>query len=447
MLHGVHEVLRQFKQKWTSQLDDQVIEGICRQHGMTWRDTLLNPVMTVKLFLLQILHGNASCTEMHHLAHMAFTGPAYCVARMRVHLSVFQTLVERTARQIQDEVSDVGRWFGHRLFYVDGSSFSMPDIPCLLQAFGQPSGQREGCGFPVAHFLALVHAGTGMLLKVLASPLRTHDLSGMVQLHPELREGDVLVGDRAFCSFAHLALLLRAGVQAVFRIHQRQIVDFTPERAHVLPGEGSSRGKKGIPRSRWIKAFGFQDQLVEWFKPVECPDWMTPEQYASLPVSIQVRELRYRIACKGFRPDEITLVTTLVDADLYPAAELASVYRRRWSIETSFGHLKTTMKMDVLKCETVDGVLKELAVFILVYNMVRLVMLEAAERQGVDVDRISFVDALRWLMNASPEDGLPKLVVNPYRPNRAEPRVRKRRPKEFPVMREPRKMWKKRVAV
>jgi DDE family transposase len=446
MLHGVHEVLRQFKQNWTSQLDDQVIEGVCREQGMTWRETVLNPVMTVKVFLLQILHGNAACTEMRHLAHMAFTGAAYCLARMRVPLSVFQALVERTARGIQDELSDVGLWLGHRLFYVDGSSFSMSDIPCLLEAFGQPSGQKEGCGFPVAHFLALMHAGTGMILKVLTSPMRTHDLSGMVHVHPELRQGDVLAGDRAFCSFAHLALLLRAGVQGVFRIHQRQIVDFTPGRAHVVPGEGSARGKKGIPRSRWIKAFGFQDQLVEWLKPVECPNWMTPEQYATLPGSLQLREVRYRIECKGFRPDEITLVTTLVDADLYPAAELASLYRRRWSIETSFGHLKTTMEMDVLKCETVDGALKELAVFVLVYNMVRLVMLEAAKRQEVDVDRISFVDALRWLINASPDDELPKLVVNPYRPNRAEPRVRKRRPKEYPVMREPRKAWKKRVA-
>ncbi len=321
----------------------------------------------------------------------------------------------------------------------------MPDKLALQKAFGQPGGQKAGCGFPVAHFLALMHAGTGMVLKVLTAPMRTHDLSGMIELHPELREGDVLAGDCGFCSFAHLALLLGRGVQAVFRIHQRQIVDFTPGRPHVVP-EGSNRGKKGLPRSRWIKAFGFQDQLVEWFKPVQGPKWMSAEQYASLPGSLRLRELRYRIDCKGFRPEEITLVTTLIDAELYPAEELASVYHRRWMIETNFRHLKITMKMDVLKCKTVDGVLKELAVFVLIYNLVRLVMVEASRRQEVEVDRISFIDALRWLMSALPGDVLCQLVVNPHRPGRYEPRVKKRRPKTYPFMNRPRRELKKALA-
>lgn len=155
--------------------------------------------------------------------------------------------------------------------------------------------------------------------------------------------------------------------------------------------------------------------MVEWFKPVDCPKWMPAEQYASLPDNLMVRELRYRIDCKGFRTKEITLATTLTDATFCSADELARVYHRRWTVETAFAHLKTTMKMDVLKCETVVGVLKEPAVFLLVYNLVRLVMLEAARRRQVDADRISFIDALRWLRNAKPGDELPKLVVNPYR--------------------------------
>ena len=257
----------------------------------------------------------------------------------------------------------------------------------------------------------------------------------------------MLAGDRGFCSFAHLALLLQRGVQAVFRIHQRQIVDFTAGRPHVVPARGSNRGKKGLPRSRWIKAFGFQDQLVEWFKPIECPEWMSREQFVSLPARLTLRELRYHVACKGFRSKEITLVTTLIDAKLYPMEELASMYQRRWTIETGFRHLKTTMKMEVLKCETVHGVLKELAVFVLIYNLVRLAMLEASRRQEVDADRISFIDALRWLSSALPGDPLCKLVVNPHRPGRYEPRVRKRRPKSYPLMNRPRKELKKALAV
>ena len=122
---------------------------------------------------------------------------------------------------------------------------------------------------------------------------------------------------------------------------------------------------------------------------------------------------------------------------------MADLFRQRWEIETNFGHLKTTMKMDVLKCKTVDGVLKELHVFALIYNLVRQVMLLAAVRQKVDVRRISFIDALRWLQTAQPGDELSQLVVNPHRPNRLEPRVRKRRPKEYPLMKKPRRQLKK----
>ena len=445
MLHNLSEVVGQFKQQWTSQLDDQAIAEVCREEGMTWRDTLLNPIVTIKLFFLQILHGNTACEHLRHLARMSFTGAGYCLARMRIPFSVFQTLLERTAARMKKEVSDTGLWWGHRLFYVDGSSFSMPDEPCLQKEFGQPGGQKPGCGFPVAHFLALMHAATGMVVKVLTSPLRTHDISGMIEVHPELREGDVLAADRGFCGYAHLALLFLRGVYGVLRIHQRQIVDFTEGRPHVVPGKGSSRGKKGMPRSLWIRAFGFQDQLVQWFKPVECPEWMSAEQYASLPEGLMVRELRYRVDCPGFRTHEITLVTTLLDAAMYPADELASMYHRRWTIETNFRHLKITMKMDVLKCRTVEGVLKELAVFVLIYNLVRFVMLEASRRQEVEVDRISFIDALRWLMSARPGDELCKLVVNPYRPHRYEPRVRKRRPKQYRLMNQPRRELKEKL--
>lgn len=319
----------------------------------------------------------------------------------------------------------------------------MPDTPPLQAHFGQPGGQKPGCGFPTAHWLALLHAGTGMITKMLSAPLRTHDMSGVTELHPELHAEDLLVADRGFCSYAHLALLLQRGVHGLLRIHQRTIVDFTPGRAHVHPGRGKADRKKSIPRSRWLQQLGATDQIVEWLKSTNRPRWMSVEQFAALPGAIVLRELRYTIQAKGFRPKEITLVTTLLDAERYPLSALASLFQQRWEIETNFGHLKTTMKMDVLKCKTVDGVLRELQVFALIYNLVRQVMLEAARRQEVDVRRISFIDALRWLQTAPPGDQLPKLVVNPWRPHRLEPRVRKRRPKEFPVMQKPRQQLKK----
>ena len=292
---------------------------------------------------------------------------------MRIPLSVFQTLVERTANRMKEEIADEGRWLGHRLFYVDGSSFSMPDKPCLQKEFGQPGSQKKGCGFPMAHFLSLMHAGTGMVVKVLASPLRTHDISGMLEIHPELRKGDVLAGDRGFCSFAHLALLLGRGVQAVFRIHQRQMGQTSPGTSACGSGRRIESRREGnsafaldphlrVPRSTGGMVQARQPSQVDFGRTI-C---------SSSHGSLKVRELRYRVDCKGFRTEEITLVTTLVDAEIYSAKDLASMYHRRWTVETSFGHLKTTMKMNVLKCETVDGVLKELAVFVLIYNLAQI---------------------------------------------------------------------------
>ncbi len=442
-MRSITDVVRQFKQNWTQQLSKTGIAEAVRHSGMTWIDSTLDPITTVQIFFLQILHGNTACEHMSHLARMTFTGAAYCKARMRVKLEVLELLLRRSVVQLQEDIFDTGRWLGHRVFFVDGSSFSMSDTSPLRAHFGQPGAQKPGCGFPTAHWLAMLHAGTGMITKMLASPLRTHDMSQTTELHPELQSGDVLVGDRAFCSYAHLALLLQRGVHALLRIHQQTIVDFTSGRAHVLPGKIKADRDKGKPRSRWLRRLGVQDQWVEWLKPVNKSLWMSVEQFAALPESILVRELRYTITAKGFRPKEITLVTTLLDAQLYTLPELAKLFQQRWQIETNFGHLKTTMKMDVLKCKTVDGVLKELQVFALIYNLVRQVMLEAAKRQRVPVGRISFIDALRWLQTAQGGDELPKLVVNPHRPNRLEPRVRKRRPKQYPLMTKPRCQLKK----
>ncbi len=170
---------------------------------------------------------------------------------------------------------------------------------------------------------------------------------------------------------------------------------------------------------------------------------MSAAQFATLPNEIVLRELRYQVHQKGFRTKVMTLSTTLLDADIYSLPELADLYRRRWEQETNFGHVKTTMKMETLKCQTVDGVLRELHVFALIYNLIRQVMIQAAKQQDVPINRIRFIDALRWLDAAQPGDELSKLVVLPDRPHRYEPRVRKRRPKKYKLMNKPRCQLKK----
>lgn len=442
-MHSITDVIRHFKQNWTEELSTTAIAKACRDAGMRWHNSILNPITTIQIFFVQVLHGNTAIEHLSHLTGMTCTGAAYCQARMRLSLQALHLLLERCVAKLQEDAFGSACWLGHRVFHIDGSSFSMPDTPQLQAYFGQPGGQRPGCGFPTAHWLVLLHAGTGMITKMLAAPLRTHEMSNMVDLHPELHKGDLLVADRGFCSYGHLALLLQRGVHGLLRIHQRTIVDFTPGRPHVRPGRGKADRKQGKPRSRWIRQLGITDQIVEWLKPKTRPRWMSAEQFAALPEALMVRELRYTIRERGFRPKEVTLVTTLLNPERYTLPRLAELFRQRWEIETNFGHLKTTMKMDVLKCKTVDGVLRELQMFALIYNMVRQVMLEAARRQHVDPRRISFIDALRWLQTAKPGDELPQLVVNPYRPNRLEPRVRKRRPKQYRLMKKPRRQLKK----
>ena len=254
-----------------------------------------------------------------------------------------------------------------------------------------------------------------------------------------MRPNDLLLGDRGFCSYAHLALISQAGLHSVFRIHQRQIVSFRPHRRCAQQGSGP-----GHPTSRWIRRLGRRDQLVEWRKPTSRPKWMTPEVFAQLPETMVVRELRFRVREPG-RESEITLVTTLLDPEKYPAAEIASLYRLRWQAEVDLRDLKITLGLDVLKGHSVDVALKEVLVFVLVHNLVRLVAAQAATRQGVHPTRISFVDALRWLQPPKPSGGLPDLVVNPVRRGRIEPRCLKRRAKKYILMKKPRHELRKRL--
>lgn len=436
MLSNVAQVVAQFKRSWTRELEDQAIEQACRDVGYRWRERKLGPVMTVRMFLLQILYGNVASRKLPRLAGQPVTPSAYCEARGRLPLAALQRLLTRCTSRMAEAVRGTGLWLGHRLFVIDGSGLSMPDTPELQAHFGQSGRQAAGCGFPIGRWLALMHYGSGLFQKVLTAPLRTHELRGVTQLHPELEPGDVLLGDRAFSSYGHLALLFSRGIHGIFRAHQKLIIDFTPGREH-LRGPGT-RNPRHLPHSRWIRSLGDLDQIVLWHHPQQKAPWLSAEEWMRLPQTLLVRELRYTIDRPGFRVHTITLVTTLLDPRRYPKQKLAEAFRLRWNIETAFGHLKTTMKMDVLRCQTVEGVLKELTMFLLVYNLVRMTVLEAARRQGVPPDRISFSDALHWLAAAQPGEKLPRLTLIPLRSGRAEPRVIKRRPKKFCWMQQPR---------
>jgi hypothetical protein len=429
-------ILDRLRQDLSAELSPDAILDACRQEKYSWRDRVLNPVTSFYLLVLQILHGNTACTHTVHFGRWNFTDSAYCAARKRLPLAVFHRLMGRIAETFRKSTESPSTWLGHRVWLLDGSSFSMPDTPELQAKFGQPSGQKPGCGFPVAKFVALFDLATGMLLRVEEAPLRSHEMARCAVVSAGLSPGDIVLGDRAFGSYAHLAILLNRNLHGVFRAQKKKIIDFTPGRPHVK--KGSRKPSQGLPHSRWVLCQGAADQVVIWTKPKSRPSWISAEDYAALPAEITVREVRYKIHAKGYRVSEVTLVTTLLEAEAYPAEALADLYYRRWQIETYFKHLKISMKMDVLKCKTVDGVLKELAVFALVYNLVRSVMCESAKVQGVEVERVSFLDALRWLVGAEGDEDLSVILTNPERKGRVEPRVVKRRPKQYPLMNKPR---------
>jgi Transposase DDE domain len=423
-------------------LDARRIVQLCREFGY-WpeADGKLDPATLVALFMQQIVAGNVSCDQVRLMGQDAFSASGYCQARMRLPLAVIQTLAREVYQKISTRIDrePEHRWHGHRVLLLDATSFSMPDTPELQAHFGQSGQQKAGCGFPTAHLLMLFNARTGLAVDALTAPLRTHEMSLAARTHQQMSPGDLVIGDDSFGSYAHLALLQQRGMHGLFPAHHVRIVDFTPRRACIEPSQvARAKEARGLPRSRWVMSLGRDDQIVQWFKPQNRPQWMSAADWKALPPTLTVREVRRKIARPGFRPVTLTIVTTLLDPRLYPAEELFALRLRRWDVETDLRHLKTTMKMDILHCKSVDGVQKELWMFLLVYNLVRAVMLAAAQRQEVAVSRISFASALGWMRCAQAGDRLPRLAIVPLRPNRLEPRAVKRRPKPYAQLARPR---------
>jgi hypothetical protein len=375
--------------------------------GLVWRKRLLPPLATVRLFLIQILAGNCSIAALRQWAGVDFAPSSYSDARKRLPLDVLQWLLQwMVARAGQS--AGVVKKLGQRILIADGSSYSMPDTPQLRQHFDLPAGTKPGVGYPSGKLMGLLDAATGMFLSLLALPLFTHDMRGAIGLHPMLREGDILLGDRAFCSFCHLALLQARGVFACMRLHQR--------RKETASG------------------------MVRWKRPTQPPGWMDAIGLALLPQFITVRIVRYSVRRKGYRTRQVLIATTLLDTNLWPDEKIADLYGLRWQIETCLDHLKTTMQMNVLRCKSVEGVQKELAMYLAAYNLVRLAMLAAAQRQQVSVDRISFVDAMRCLLaRMLGLAGVARLIVNPDRPGRSQLRVIRRRLKQYDLLKKPRR--------
>lgn len=390
-------------------------------------------------FIGQVIDPDHSCNRAlaRIQSHRASVGlppvstdtGGYCKARKRLPEPLFSRLCLGSGEALAAQASQADLWFGRRVKVVDGSSASMPDTPANQAAYPQPDGQAPGCGFPVVAFVAVFCLATGALLDLALGRWFLHDLSLFYFVRKSLACGDILLADRGFCSYAELALLQQRGVDCLMRLHQRRRTDF--RRGRVL---------------------GRQDHVVCWRRPQQRPRGLRTKDYRRLPQTLIVRELRYRVAVPGFRTQHITLATTLLDAETYLPEALAELYFLRWDAELDFRHIKTTMQMDVLRCKTPAMVRKEIWTHLLAYNLIRTVMQQAARGGSTQARRLSFKGTIQHVLSLAdlPLAGhsggqvrtlLLELVarqVVPFRPNRIEPRVKKRRPKNYPLMTKPR---------
>ncbi len=385
-------------------------------------------------WLWQRLNGNASCREVVRQVQALCAlhgGPAvkedtggYCQARTQLPRPLLEKALAASAHTATRRAPALTLLQSRPLKVVDGSGLRLQDTPANQKAFPQPASQKPGCGFPVMKLVVLFCLGSGALLARATGTLWDSETRLFQSLGSALKPGDIVIGDRGFGNFVMLAWLSRIGVDFIGRVPTNvRRVDF-----------------------RQGRCLGRYDRVVGWHKgPRQGKGWSVAD-WAALPARKEVRIVRTQVRQKGFRSREITLVTTLLDAELYSAEELLAAYARRWRLELCLDDLKTTLGLETLKCLSPTMAQKELLVGLIAHNLLRCVMAEAAKTQEVTLERISFkgaLDALRqfnyamcqtrsahrkkklWaaLLLAMARDLVPE------RPGRREPRAVKRRPK------------------
>jgi hypothetical protein len=411
----------------------------------TWQGWIYSPAVTVWVFLSQCLSSDHSCREAvarliawrlaQGLPRCSAETGAYCTARSELPEEALHTLLRETGQQVEDEAPESWLWHGRKVRVVDGSTITMPDTAENQAAYPQQKTQKPGCGFPIARIVVVFALATGTVLEAAIGKYegkQTGENSLFRQLHDVLEEGDVVLADRYFSGWSDIALPRARGIDIVVRKHQARPTDF----------------RKG-------KRLGKEDHLVVWTRP-QRPKWMSAEQYATLPNELTLREVRVHVAQKGFRTKSLVVVTTLLDAEQYPPEEIALLYRQRWQAELHLRSLKIVLQMDHLRCKTPERVRNEFYTHLLGYNLIRGVMAAAAFESGQWPWEISFKGTLQTLKEflpilllvASSELWCTTLFIAVAthvvgnRPDRVEPRLRKRRPKPYKHLREPRRNYK-----
>jgi hypothetical protein len=429
----VGSALAQVKSQLDQVLPARQIEQACQQLGHRWRKRLLDPPVTLYLLLLQLL-SNVGLSGLRHVSKLNVSAQALCRARMRLPLAVLMQLVEYSAAgtitgEGKGECSAAGqgaasRWRGHAVALADGTGFQTPDTPELAGRYGRAANHTGvSRGFPAPKLLAAVDLTTGLIRRVIALPWSRQERTCLTRLLAALAGGTILLADRGFSGFAQLAMMRAAGIHGLLRLPCQVVVG----------------GKRRWRRRRQIGRLGKQDLLVSWTRDgLVRPRWMSRVRWGALPPELTLRQIAFRITRPGHRVRWAWIITTLNDPKAYPAADLVDLYARRWQVEVYFRDLKQGLGLGRLSARTVAGVRKELLAWVLLYNLVRRAMLQAARQQHVAADRISFTDAVSWLLWSSPGDPLPRLCLNPRRRRSSHPRMLKNARKRYTQLNRPR---------
>lgn len=419
-----------------------------QEKGPHSRRRVFSLARTLSSFLFQCLNPGMSCREVVRQVQAACcqTGTrqissattSFCNARSALPEDRCWKALEATARHASRNAARLapGRLAGRRVIVADASSTQLPDTPANQSEYPQPSVQKPGCGFPVMPFLALFCLATGAILRVLVGKGSPHDLNMIWQLRDAFQRDDILLGDRAYCSWSLMAMLRGRGADIVTRLHQSRSRDMR-------------RGRR----------LGKGDRLQTWKKRFQKPEYISQEEWEAMPDEMEVRVVRCRFEIKGMRTREIWVATTLTDAKKYPASQLAELYRQRWQLEVTLRDVKTTMGMEALRCQEPSRARKELLMYFCAHNVVRGIMAQSAIEHGCKVFDLSFkgsLDAFRQFGQARDRAGnarkragvlaelLKVIASDPLckRPGRSEPRARKRRPKNYPLLTRPRRTFK-----
>jgi len=422
---------------------DSILDAL-EQHGVTFRDRIFNPVTTIWGFLSQVLSDDHGCRDAvsRILAHRAASGlepcspnPAsYCNARSRLPTAVLRTLAKSTAQQLQETLPEAWKWHGRNVFIADGSHVSMPDTPENQATYPQPVVQEPGIGFPLARLTVLLSLATGACLDLAIAPYAgkgTGETTLLRQMYPSLKTGDVLLADALFDNYFVFCELRQLGIDLVARVQAERVGSTTIE----------SRP---------------DGDIIVWRRP-NTPRGMSGEKYRSYPESLTVRQVSVDARDENNRAGQFKVVTTILDASI-DGSQIGELYEKRWSGELDIRAIKSTMKMDILRCKSPEMVRKEIWAHLLAYNLLRTVMAVAAAENEVEPRKISFEGAKQVLSAfapkleaAQPEQraGLVEAMLKAVgyhrvgnRPGRWEPRARKRRPKPSKRLNQPRHIAK-----